>query len=468
MANKKQKEIEELLAGKNNEIDALKRRIAELDDELKKFHEREASIADALTMAQQVKASTIEEAQKRAALTIEAAQKQAQTIISEAEEKADEAAKDARAKAAEILSETEQQTQELLTASKRRTVDFEARHTAINTALLGAAAAICKYIADYKDLYEETTGCLFDRRSDGKAAETVPDEYESPDQLFHTLLNISGAGADSEKTAKIKKTTITVESEKAAEDHCDIPEATAMPAGRVRSTASFSESVAQMSPDSLKKAFRGETIEMHSEKGGTSDTDTVVESDENAEQAVSEEATIEKPKSDTIETVDTSAVDMSTADEVAEAADKNATEEQASPDAAISELFASLMEIVSQDSESTDDTHTDEAAASPFASAVLEAVEKDTESIKADDVSSTIEISDTTDDTENTSEATSIVKDTAEDIAESEAEDADAKYTAEDTATDGFGEAYSSGLVSDKNGLSEALSFLFSENDSDE
>lgn len=462
MANKKQKETEELLAGKNNEIDALKRRIAELEEELKKFHEREASIAAALTMAQQVKTSTIEEAQKRAAITIEGAQKQAQTIIAEAEGKADEIAKEARAKAAEMLSETEQQTQELLTASKRRTVDFESRHTAINTALLGAAAALCKYIEDYKDLYEETTGCLFDRRSGAKAADAVPDEYESPDQLFHTLLNISGAGADSKKTDKVEKTA-AVEAENDTEEQCDIPEATAMPAGRVRSTASFSESVAQMSPDSLKQAFKGETVEMHSEKDGTLDADKAAESDVNAEQAVSEGATIEKPETDTSETVD-----MSTADEVTEATDKTDTEKktEVSPDAAISELFDSLMEIVNKDSASTDDAHDEDAAASPFVSAVLEAVEKEAGGINASDIQGTAEASDAKDDSENISEAAPAADDTAEDIAENEAEDTDA--TAEDTATNGFGEAYSSGLISDKNGLSEALSFLFSENDSDE
>lgn len=459
MANKKQKETEELLAGKNNEIDALKRRIAELEEELKKFHEREASIAAALTMAQQVKTSTIEEAQKRAAITIEGAQKQAQTIIAEAEGKADEIAKEARAKAAEMLSETEQQTQELLTASKRRTVDFESRHTAINTALLGAAAALCKYIEDYKDLYEETTGCLFDRRSGAKAAEAVPDEYESPDQLFHTLLNISGAGTDSKKTAKVEKTAAAVEAENDTEEQCDIPEATAMPAGRVRSTASFSESVAQMSPDSLKKAFKGETVEMHSEKDGTLDADKAAESDVNTQQAVSEGATIEKPETDTSETVD-----MSTADEVTETADKTDTgkKTEVSPDAAISELFDSLMEIVNKDSASTDDGHDEDAAASPFVSAVLEAVEKEAGGINASDIQGTAEASDANDDSENISEAAPAADDTAEDIAENEAEDTD-----EDAETVSSGEAYS-GLISDKNGLSEALSFLFSENDSDE
>lgn len=458
MANKKQKETEELLAGKNNEIDALKRRIAELEAELKKFHEREASIAAALTMAQQVKASTIEEAQKRAAITVEGAQKQAQTIISEAKEKADEIDKEARAKAAEMLSETEQQTQELLTASRRRTVDFESRHTAINTALLGAAAALCKYIEDYKDLYEETTGCLFDRRSDGKATAAVPDEYESPDQLFHTLLNISGAGADSKRTAKVEKTTTAVETEKDTEEQCDIPEATAMPAGRVRSTASFSESVAQMSPDSLKKAFKGETVEMHSEKDVTLDADKAVESDVNAEQAVSE-ATVEKPESDTSKATDT--IDMSAADNATEATDKTDTEKktEVSPDAAISELFDSLMEIVNKDNANTDDASDEDAATSPFVSAVLEAVEKEAEGMKADDENNTTEASDTADDTGNINETAPV----DEDRAEHEAENADA----EDSETVSSGEAYS-GLISDKNGLSEALSFLFSENDSDE
>ncbi len=459
MANKKQKETEELLAGKNNEIDALKRRIAELEEELKKFHEREASIAAALTMAQQVKASTIEEAQKRAAKTIEGAQKQAQPIISEAERKADEIAKEARAKATEILSETEQQTQELLTASKRRTVDFESRHTAINTALLGAAAALCKYIEDYKDLYEETTGCLFDRRSGSKAADAVPDEYESPDQLFHTLLSISGAGTDSKSAANTEKATVAVETEKDTEEQCDIPEATAMPAGRVRSTASFSESVAQMSPDSLKKAFKGETVEMHSEQGCTldADADKEVESDVNTEQAVSE-ATIEKPETDTSKATDT--IDMSAADNVTEATDKTETEKktEASTDAAISELFDSLKVIVNQNSASTDGASDDEAAASPFVAAVLEAVEKEAGGINASDIHGTAEASDAKDDPENISEAAPA----AEDIAENEAEDTDEAAEAVSS-----GEAYS-GLISDKNGLSEALSFLFSEDDSDE
>ena len=117
------------------------------------------------------------------------------------------------------------------------------------------------------------------------------------------------------------------------------------------------------------------------------------------------------------------------------------------------------MEIVNKDNANTDDASDEDAATSPFVSAVLEAVEKEAEGMKADDENNTTEASDTADDTGNINETAPA----DEDRAENEAENADA----EDTETVSSGEAYS-GLISDKNGLSEALSFLFSENDSDE
>lgn len=111
---RKARELEELLAQREQEIAVLSRRVEELSQKVNEYRGREASIAQVMTRAQQAAEKINDEAEARrddilaqTEIEVEEANEQARATIQHANDTADSILRDAKAKANEILRQAE-------------------------------------------------------------------------------------------------------------------------------------------------------------------------------------------------------------------------------------------------------------------------------------------------------------------------------------------------------------------------
>ena len=217
MPNKKQKEAAELLVEKNRDLDRLTLKVAELEAELEKYRAREADIASALTMAAQAKTNIIADAEKEADAIIRNAAKKAEGMVSEATAHAEAIESDAREKAAsvlnkaketaaELIAKTQKDTEVLLRAAQERANASDERLHSVHSAIMGVAVELEHYIKEYRQVYEQA----LEKRpaSSPKKVPETPDAYETPEELFHAVMEIEGREAPSEAREFLEKNTL--------------------------------------------------------------------------------------------------------------------------------------------------------------------------------------------------------------------------------------------------------------------
>ena len=213
MANKK-KDAEELLIELRRENDALKNRVAELEKELEEFKSDRVTIAETMAAAVQYRRNAEAEAEKLVNSLTHNAEKQAQAAIENAENEAVKIVEAAKAQAADIESEakakcdeqirqTEEKTKEILGIARREADELKSHTDAINSTLMGAATELFNYITAYKDVYEKAAGKAFGilpvlPEIPAAAAIDTPASYDTPEQLYHTVMKIQGRVPDSE------------------------------------------------------------------------------------------------------------------------------------------------------------------------------------------------------------------------------------------------------------------------------
>ena len=216
MANKKQKDAAELLVEKNRDCDRLKVRVAELEEELRRYKQREEEIVMAITMAAQAKSKIIGDAESNAAAMERNAIKKAEATEAQSKQKAEQIIRDAENRAVSIINKaksdaealmkkTEENTKALMGAARAQADSVNMHCTTINAALTKSAAVIFRYIRDFREVYEEVTGDTLEKLLKCKELPEGLDaeEYDNPEDLFHAVMKLEGREMPEEAKAAL-------------------------------------------------------------------------------------------------------------------------------------------------------------------------------------------------------------------------------------------------------------------------
>lgn len=196
----RKKLLEEHLRTSEQELQQCRDKIADLEKQLEEYRQKEQAIAAALTQAQTSAAALILEARGQvkniydeADQTREQIQKEAEEAHAQAQAQADEIVAQARESAVHLIDDAKEQAAQISAAAVALEAVLSQSAASARTSAEGFIACCEGEIEVVKDalarLAEETATYT----PDPDAA--VPDHYESPAELIHSIYKLQGRSA---------------------------------------------------------------------------------------------------------------------------------------------------------------------------------------------------------------------------------------------------------------------------------
>lgn len=209
---KKQKETEALIIERNREIEALARRINELETVIANYKEREESIAEAITSAIETKSSMIKEASVQSKQIVDEANAKASQIRAKAKlsagqikEEADKTLESARKEAAALVESAQAEAKRRLDEAYAKADECEKNYSVISSGLMDMALKLNDFIGTVRASFDMA------RSPEGKGTQAlirpngsteIPDNYQSPSELYHSIMAIQGRTAPNAQKRK--------------------------------------------------------------------------------------------------------------------------------------------------------------------------------------------------------------------------------------------------------------------------
>jgi len=205
--NKRVRELELELSEARSQIDERDEQIAQLKKDLTAYQNREQAIVMALTEAQSTAARRIELAKEEAAAILKAAEEQKQTL----EEQTDGILAKANEEAAAIREQSIADAQTRLRQTEASVAEYELRLSLLNDQLKKTAAQAQaqaeQFAAFLNGTVIDTPDAVDEVRDLHKlVAEEIadlPEQYDSPSELMHSIYQIQGRQLPDEETAFI-------------------------------------------------------------------------------------------------------------------------------------------------------------------------------------------------------------------------------------------------------------------------
>lgn len=217
---KKQKETEALIIERNREIEALARRISELESVITGYKDREESIVEAITSAIDTKSAMIKDATAQSKQILDEANARAAEIRSkakltatQAKEDADKLMDDARKEAAKIIEDAQAEAKRRLDDASKKADECEKSYAEVSSGLMDMAVKLNEFITMVRssfDMAQVTEG----RGTEAlirptAAAESETPAPQTPSDLYHSIMEIQGrtpaSGAKKKNTPAPRK-----------------------------------------------------------------------------------------------------------------------------------------------------------------------------------------------------------------------------------------------------------------------
>jgi len=204
----RKKLLEEQLKTSEQELQQCRDKIAGLEAQLEEYRQKEQAIVAALTQAQTTAANLIMEARAQ----VKNIYDEADAVRAQADKDAAEARSEAQAQADQIVAQAREAAVHLLDDAKTQAEQIRAAALALEGALTHSAANARKSAEDFIACCEGEAEAVKDalaRLAEETATYTpnpdaeVPDHYDSPAQLIHSIYKLQGRGAPAQEDAPV-------------------------------------------------------------------------------------------------------------------------------------------------------------------------------------------------------------------------------------------------------------------------
>lgn len=198
---KKQKETEALIVERNREIEALARRVRELEDVITSYKEREESIVEAITSAIDTKSAMIKDATTQSKKILDDANSRAGEMRANAKltatqtrEDAEKIMENARREAAKIVESAQAEAKRRLDEAEKTASECERSYAQVSAGLMDMAQKLNDFIEMVRSSFDmaqvsEGKGTEALIRPTGNGAEV---NAATPSDLYHSIMEIQG------------------------------------------------------------------------------------------------------------------------------------------------------------------------------------------------------------------------------------------------------------------------------------